>query len=44
MRNKQIGEKLGMSEQTVETHHKHIKWKLQTKHNTDLVKMAQYLL
>lgn len=43
MRNKQIGEKLDISEQTVETHRKHIKRKLQAKHTTDLVKMAEYL-
>lgn len=43
MRNKQIGEKLDISEQTVETHRKHIKRKLQAKHTIDLVKMAEYL-
>lgn len=41
-RNKEIGTDLGISEQTVETHRKHLKRKLQAKSTVDLIKMTAY--
>lgn len=40
LRNKEIGIALGISEQTVETHRKNIKRKLQAKDTADLLRMA----